>query len=125
MFSSSRSWHWEYNIGIAPFSINDHFSFPFSLNTFTRGKLHHFEIDLRNVLYFTKFHPYNGGMKKDYNMQLFLNPSLCYRLQGATGLILKTGFGPQFLIDPPSDNVARVKTRFLKPVAFITFGYQI
>ncbi len=123
IFSTRKKWNWSYSVGVQPFSMPRKFSVPLSLNTFTTGTLHHFELDLAVTFYMDKFHPYSSsGEKEDFNKQLYISPFVCYRLQGSKGLVFKTGVGPQVLIDPPSDNILKFRTRFLRPAVFGSIG---
>jgi len=121
IFSTGKKIHWSYSIGVQPFQPSKKFSVPASINAFTKGRLHHFEVDLAATFYMDKYHPYDGGWKEDFNKQLYLTPFFCYRMQGAGWLMLKTGIGPQFRLDPPSDNVTAFKTE-LVAAAFAAIG---
>lgn len=122
IFRLGKKLNWSYSIGIQPFQPSRKFSVPASVNAFTRGRLHHVELDLTVTFYMDKFHPYNGGWQNDFNKQLYFTPFVCYRLQGSRGIMLKTGIGPQLLFDPPSDNVAAFHTKVLSPSVFGSVG---
>jgi hypothetical protein len=122
IFSAGRILNWSYSIGLQPFNLPSKLSVPFSINAFTRGRLHHLEVDLVAVFFMNKYHPYNGGRQNDFNKQIYLTPFLCYRLQGSRGLFIKTGVGPQFLFDPPSNAIANIKTTVLQPSVFGSLG---
>lgn len=124
IFSTSGKLNWSYSIGIQPFQLSKKFSVPVSINAFTQGRLHHLEVDIAATIYMDKFHPYNGGYNDDFNKQLYLSPFVCYRLQESGGIVLKVGAGPQVLFDPPSDNVAAFKTKFLHPSVFGSAGFS-
>ena len=124
IFSTGKQLSWSYSVGIQPFQLAEKFSLPVSVNVFTQGRLHHFELALTATFYMDKYHPYNGGWADDFNKQLYLTPFVCYRLQGNRGLVLKTGIGPQILLDPPSDNVLAPKTKLLQPSVFGAVGIR-
>lgn len=124
IFAERKTLNWSYSIGLQPFGLPNKFSLPFSINAFTKGKLHHLGVDLVALFYMNKFHPYNGGLQDDFNKQVYLTPFLCYRLMGSRGLWLKTGVGPQFLFDPPSNDVVNVKTTILQPSVFAAVGIR-
>lgn len=122
IFSIRRKLNWSYSIGVQPFELSRKFSLPVSINTFTKGSLHHFEVDVTGIFYMDKFHPYNGGWKEDFNKQLYVNPSICYRFQGSGPIVFKTGIGPKFLFDPPSDDILKFKTVVTFPAVFGSLG---
>lgn len=122
IFSSRKKLNLSYSIGIQPFQLSKKFSLPVSINAFTNGRLHHFEVDVTATFYMDKYHPYNGGWKNDFNKQLYLSPFVCYRLQGSHGILLKAGVGPQVVFDPPSDNVVAFKTKVMSPSVFGSVG---
>lgn len=122
IFSASKKVYWSYSIGAQPFQPAKKLSVPVSLNAFTSGRTNHFEVNLTATFYMDKFHPYNGGWKEDFNKQLYLNPSICYRFQGSGPIVFKTGIGPKFLFDPPSDDIMKFKTVITFPSAFVSVG---
>lgn len=111
-----------YSVGGQLFQPSKKISLPFSINAFTKGRLHHVELDLTATFYMDKYHPYNGGWQDDYNKQLYITPFLCYRLQGSRGFVLKAGAGPQVLLDPPSDDAFRLNINSLPPAFFGSLG---
>ncbi len=122
VFTAGKKWYWSYSVGVQPFNLPDKFSVPLSLNTFTAGSRHHFEADFTATFYMDKYHPYDGGFKDDFNKQLYLSPFACYRFQQNSGLVFKAGVGPQLLLDPPSDNILRFKTKLIGPTFFGSLG---
>ncbi|MDQ3276814.1 MAG: hypothetical protein M3Q06_00710 [Bacteroidota bacterium] len=122
IFSTSRSLNWSFSIGVQPFNPSRRFSVPLSINAFTKGRLHHLEVDVTATFYMDKFHPYNNTWQEDFNKQIYVTPFLCYRLQGSRGLLFKTGIGPQLVFDPPSKDILAVRTRVLKPSFFGALG---
>ncbi len=111
IFFTHKKINWSFSVGIQPFELSKKFSVPVSVNAFTTGRLHHLELDVAATFYMNKYHPYNGGLKDDFNKQLYFTPFVCYRLQGGKGIVFKTGVGPQLLFDPPSDDVTDFKTK--------------
>jgi len=122
IFSPGNKINWSYSIGVQPFQPSEKFSVPVSINAFTKGQLHHLELALTATFFMDKFHPYNGGWQNDFNKKLYLTPFVCYRLQGSRSLVLRTGIGPQLLLDPPSDNVVAFRTKVLSPSVFGSIG---
>lgn len=121
IFKNSRKLYWSYSVGVQPFNLSKKFSIPASINLFTKGLVHHVEIDLTATFYMDKYHPYNGGLKDDFNKQLYFTPFFCYRYQKSTGILLKGGAGPQLLFDPPSNNLSKFRTK-LGFSAFASLG---
>lgn len=122
IFATGDKLHWSFAIGVQPFEPSRKFSVPFSVNAFTKGRLHHLELDLSAIFYMDKYHPYDGGWKDDFNKQLYITPYICYRLQGTGKLMLKAGIGPQWRLDPPSNDVTAFRTEFGAGV-FAAIGY--
>lgn len=115
-----------FSVGIQPFGLNEKFSLPVSVNAFTSGRAHHFEIDLTSTFYMDKFHPYTSvpGFYEDYNKQLYISPFVCYRFQNSSRFVGKVGAGPQILIDPPSENFINTHTQILRPSIFGSLGWS-
>jgi hypothetical protein len=124
VFFMGNTVNWSFALGIQPFQPSRKLAFPLSVNAFTKGRLHHLELDLTATFFMDKFHPYTNGWQEDFNKQLYLTPFICYRLQGNRGLILKTGLGPQILFDPPSNDVLAVRTKILQPSFFGSVGMR-
>jgi hypothetical protein len=125
IFSTSKKLHWSFSIGVQPFQPSQKFSLPVSINAFTKGGLHHLEVDLTATFYMDKYHPYNSGWQEDFNKRLYLTPFICYRLQGRRGLMFKTGVGPQLLLDPPSNDILAVRAKVLSPSVFGSVGISL
>ncbi|MBB1284696.1 hypothetical protein HRH25_09960 [Flavisolibacter sp. BT320] len=124
IFSSGKKLVWAFSIGLQPFHLDRELSIPLSICAFTQGRLHHLEVDLTATFFMDKFHPNNAIRQEDFNKQLYITPFLCYRLQGRRGLVVKTGVGPQLLLDPPSKNVLDVSARVLRPSFFGSLGFS-
>ncbi len=125
MFVQGKKWNWSYSIGIQPFDVKNKFSLPASINTFTTGNCHHFEIDLTATFFMDKYHFYNENtLLKDFNKKLYISPFICYRYQKRRGIVFKTGIGPQLLLDPPSNDVIEFSAKILKPSMFAAAGFS-
>lgn len=122
VFSQGKRLIWSYSIGVQPFQPAKKFSVPVSLNAFTKGRIHHLEIDVNTTFYMDKYHPYNGGYRDEFNKQVYLSPFLCYRFQRCRGLVFKAGAGPQVLFDPPSSDGLKVRTKVLATSIFGSLG---
>src|SRR5438128_211962 len=59
IFSTGKKLYWSYSVGVQPFAVSNKFSVPISMNTFTKGSLHHLEFDLTATFFMDKFHPYD------------------------------------------------------------------
>ncbi len=122
IFTTGRSINVSASVGVQPWQFSKKFSVPVSINFFTAGRMHHLELDAAATFYMDKYHQFNGGYKSDYNKQLYLSPFVCYRYQKSSGLVFKTGAGPQLLIDPPSNGIANTHTQVLGPAVFGSLG---
>jgi len=102
VFSQGRTFNYSYSIGYSP--AKKSVSIPISLNAFTTGSKHHFEMSLA-VITHVEQHLYEK-VKTDLDKQLYIKPSIGYRYQQSTGgLFIRAGVGPQIFMDPPSYNV--------------------
>jgi hypothetical protein len=118
VFSQGRSLNLSYSIGYAP--ANKSMSVPLSLNAFTTGRQHHFEMSLAMIPHIEK-HTYSK--KEDLDKQLYIKPSIGYRYQKANGgLFVKAGVGPQIFMDPPSYNVWAFTPKLIAPSAQLAIG---
>ena len=122
IFSAGRKLNWSYSVGVQPFQPSKKFAVPVSVNVFTAGRAHHLELDLNATFYMDKMHPLDGGLQEDFNKQLYLTPFICYRWQRRHWLVLKTGIGQQWLIDPPEDDILKARTTRLSASVFVAAG---
>ena len=119
IFSQGRNMNYSYSIGYAPTKTST--SVPISLNAFTTGKQHHFEVSLAVIPQIEK-HIYSKG-KEDLDKQMYIKPSVGYRYQKASkGLFVKVAVGPQIFMDPPSYNVWAFTPKLVAPSAQIAAG---
>lgn len=118
VFSQGRNLNYSYSVGYAP--ANKSVSVPVSLNAFTTGRQHHFEMSLTVIPHVEK-HLYST--KEDLDKQLYIKPSIGYRYQKTnSGLFVKAGVGPQIFMDPPSYNVWAFTPVLIAPSAQIAVG---
>jgi hypothetical protein len=69
IFSIAKKLNWSYSIGIQPFGLKDQLSLPISLNAFTKGLMHHLEIDLSVNLFVDKVHFSGNRAINDYTKE--------------------------------------------------------
>ncbi len=120
VFSQGRRINYSYSVGYAP--ANKSVSVPITLNAFTTGKQHHFEMSLAVIPHVEK-HTYST--KEDLDKQLYIKPSIGYRYQKTTsGLFVKAGIGPQIFMDPPSYNVWAFTPKLIAPSGQIAVGFS-
>ncbi|MEO5995236.1 MAG: hypothetical protein ABIN89_00985 [Chitinophagaceae bacterium] len=119
VFSRGRNLNYSYTIGYAPTSTST--SVPISLNAFTTGKQHHFEMSVAVIPMIEK-HTFSKGME-DLDKQMYVKPSVGYRYQKASkGLFVKLAAGPQIFMDPPSYNVWDFTPKLIAPSAQVALG---
>ena len=122
IFSQSKKLKWSASLGIQPFQLPSKLSVPVAVSAFTKGPLHHLEVDLMATFYMDKYHPYDGGWKDDFNKQLYISSFVGYRLQGRGWFMFKAGIGPQLLLDPPSDYISAFKTKLIPLSGYAAVG---
>ena len=118
VFHQGRNLNYSYTIGYAPTKSST--SVPISINAFTTGAKHHFEMGVAIIPHVEK-HSYSKGT--DLDKQMYIKPSIGYRYQKATrGLFVKVGVGPQIFMDPPSYNVWAFTPKLIAPSAQVALG---
>lgn len=120
VFRQGAKLNYSYSVGFAPSSKA--FSVPVSVNAFTTGTTHHFEMSLALIPHVEK-HSYKA--KEDLDKQMYIKPSVGYRYQKATGgLFVKVAVGPQVFMDPPSYNVWSFTPKVIAPSGQIAVGFN-
>jgi hypothetical protein len=119
IFRQGRNLNYSYSIGYAPAKAST--SIPVSLNAFTTGTTHHFEMSLAVIPQIEK-HTFSKG-QEDLDKQLYIKPSVGYRYQkAARGIFVKVAAGPQVFMDPPSSNIWSFTPKLIAPSAQVALG---
>lgn len=120
VFRQGAKLNYSYSAGYAP--ANKAFSVPVSLNAFTAGKQHHFEMSLAFIPHVEK---HSFKTTEDLDKQMYIKPSVGYRYQKSTkGLFVKIAAGPQIFMDPPSYNVWSFTPQLIAPSAQVAMGFS-
>ena len=120
IFRQGAKLNYSFSFGYAP--LHAGYSVPVSINAFTTGRQHHFEMSLALIPHVEK-HSYKT--KEDLDKQMYIKPGVGYRYQKSTkGLFVKALLGPQIFLDPPSYNVWSFTPKLIGPSGQVAVGFS-